>query len=79
MIKQCYDRRGHLRHFAIRTIRPVVIREDRVIELNPITGDVIHENLAVQIKPTETIKKVNGLLGSIVDELAGLIAMGGRL
>jgi hypothetical protein len=79
MIKQYVDGGGYLRHFAVRTSRPIIIREDKVIELNPATRDVINDNFAVQVKPTETIQKVNSLLGLIADEIVSLMSTGTRL
>jgi hypothetical protein len=56
MVGDYTDKRGYIRNFAYRSTRPILIREDKVIELfNPTS--VINNNLIVQAKPNQQIEK----------------------
>jgi len=56
MVGQYTNRYGYTRNFAYRNERPVLIREDRVIELNPAIS-MINDTLVVQAKPSPVEKE----------------------
>lgn len=61
MIGQFTNRRGYTRNFAYRTIRPVLITEDKIIELNPAgPATIVNDRLIVRAK--DSIDGVNDRL-----------------
>lgn len=76
MVGDFVDRRGYVRNFAFRTIRPVITTGNKVIELNPIVRDaIINDTKVVQMKNVK-VEKVKGLFGNIAEEFSFMTLQG---
>jgi hypothetical protein len=71
MVGQFTNRRGYTRNFAYRYTRPVLITEDKIIELNPAgPATIVNDRLIVRAKVQASIDRVNNHLIQIADEIA---------